>query len=67
MTDDEFKVIEERNTKLVLENRHLRNEVDMLRKEKQLLYNHFIRLKDGIEYQFDLIGKTYFADDFYED
>ena len=70
MIDDilnEFKALESRNAKLVLENRKLKSEVDRLREEKQLLYRHLADLKNGIEERFDYIGKTYFADDFYEE
>jgi len=66
-TIDEFKVIEERNTKLILENRKLCNEVDRLREEKQLMYTDLLRLRITIDEHFDHIAKTFFADDFYED
>jgi len=70
MTDDtldEFKTLESCNAKLILENRKLISEVDRLREEKKLLYRHLVDLKNGIEERFDYIGKTYFADDFYEE
>lgn len=66
-TIDEFKVIEERNTKLILENRKLKSEVDRLRKEKQLMYTDLLRLRITTDEHFDNIGKDYFADDFYEE
>ena len=65
--DDEFKIIEEKNSKLILENRKLKNEIDKLRKEKQQLYNSLLHLRIDIDEHFDKIGKTYFADDFYEE
>ena len=67
MIDDEFKTLESRNAKLILENRKLISEVDRLREEKKLLYRHLVDLKNGIEERFDYIGKKYFADDFYEE
>lgn len=70
MTNDilnEFKALESRNAKLILENRKLKSEVDRLQEEKKLLYRHLLDLKNGIEERFDYIGKTYFADDFYEE
>jgi len=66
-TIDEFKVIEERNTKLILENRKLCNEVDRLREEKKLMYTDLLRLRITTDEHFDHIAKTFFADDFYED
>lgn len=39
--NDEYKIIEERNSKLVLENRKLKNEVDKLREEKYNLYHYY--------------------------
>jgi len=65
--DDEYKIIEERNSKLVLENRKLKGEVDKLRKEKHNLYHSLLHLRIDIDEHFDKIGKTYFADEFYED
>ena len=67
MIDDEFKVIEERNTKLVLENRKLKSEVDKLREEKQFIYTDLLRMKTVIDEHFDNIAKDYFADYFYEE
>ena len=64
--NDEYKIIEERNSKLVLENRKLKNEVDKLREEKYNLYHSLLHLRIDIDEHFDKIGKTYFADDFYE-
>lgn len=66
-TIDEFKVIEERNTKLILENRKLKSEVDRLRIEKRLMYTDLLRLRINIDEHFDHIAKTFFADDFYEE
>ena len=66
-TIDEFKVIEERNTKLILENRKLKSEVDRLREEKKLMYTDLLRLRITTDEHFDHIAKTFFADDFYED
>jgi len=66
-TIDEFKVIEERNTKLILENRKLCNEVDKLREEKQLMYTDLLRMKNTIDEFFDAIARDYFSDDFYEE
>lgn len=66
-TIDEFKVIEERNTKLILENQKLKSEVDKLRKEKHLMFKDLLKMKNDIENHFDKIGKTYFNDDFYEE
>lgn len=65
--DDEYKIIEERNSKLVLENRKLKGEVDKLREEKHNLYTTLLKMKNDMDNHFDKIGKTYFADDFYED
>ena len=64
---DEFKVLESRNAKLVIENRKLCNEVDRLREEKQLMYTDLLRLRITTDEHFDHIGKTFFADDFYEE
>ena len=66
-TIDEFKVIEERNTKLILENRRLNSEVDKLREEKQLMYTDLLRMKNTIDEFFDAIARDYFSDDFYEE
>ena len=65
--NDEYKIIEERNSKLVLENRKLKGEVDKLRKEKYNLYHSLLHLRIDMDNHFDKIGKTYFADDFYEE
>ena len=65
--NDEYKIIEERNSKLVLENRKLKNEVDKLREEKHNLYTTLLKMKNDMDNHFDKIGKTYFADDFYEE
>jgi predicted RNase H-like nuclease (RuvC/YqgF family) len=70
MTNDilnEFKALESRNAKLILENRKLKGEVDRLREEKQLMYKHLLRMKNEMNEHFDKIGKVYFADDFYEE
>ena len=67
MIDDEFKALESRNAKLVLENRKLKSEVDRLREEKKLMYTDLLRMKTTIDEHFDHIGKTFFADDFYEE
>ena len=67
MNEDEFKVIEERNSKLVLENRKLKDEINKLRQEKQQLYNSLLHQRIDIDEHFDKIGRTYYADDFYEE
>lgn len=64
---DDFKVIEERNAKLVLENKKLKGEMDRLRHEKYLMYKDLVKMKNNIEDYFNYIGKNYFADDFYEE
>lgn len=65
--DEEFKLLESRNAKLILENRKLCNEVDRLREEKQLMYTDLLRLRITTDEHFDHIAKTFFADDFYEE
>ncbi len=64
---NEFKVIEERNNKLVLENRKMKEEINRLRLEKQLMFKDLLKMKNDIENHFDYIGKTYFSDNFYEE
>ena len=64
---DEFKELESRNAKLVLENRKLKSEMDRLREEKKLMYTDLLRLRITTDEHFDHIAKTFFADDFYED
>jgi len=64
---NEFKVIEERNSKLVLENRKMIEEINRLRLEKQLMFKDLLKMKKDIENHFDHIGKTYFSDGFYEE
>lgn len=65
--EPEFLTIEARNSKLVLENKRLRDEVNVLRGEKESMYRELIIMKNAIIDHYDHIGKVYFSDKFYED
>jgi hypothetical protein len=64
--NDEYKIIEERNVNLILENRKLNEEIHKLRVKNHNLYHSLVNMKNDMDNHFDKIGKTYFADDFYE-
>lgn len=63
----EFLSIESRNSKLVIENKQLRDEITKLKHEKKLLYTSLLKMKVDIDNHFDALGKVYFTDEFYED
>ena len=67
MNEDEFIVVEARNSRLTLENRKLRDEINILRGEKESMYRELLCMKNEILNHYDNIGKAYFADDFYEE
>ena len=67
MNEDEFIVVEARNSRLTLENKKLRDEINILRGEKESMYREFLCMKNEILNHFDKIGKAYFSDKIYEE
>ena len=63
----EIEEIEKRNSKLVLENRRLQNDVYYLQNEKQTIYNKLLKMKHFMEDAYDEIGRDHFSDKFYEE
>ena len=67
MNEDEFIVVEARNSRLTLENKKLRDEINILRGEKESMYRELLCMKNEILNRYDNIGKAYFSDKFYEE
>ena len=67
MNEDEFIVVEARNSRLTLENKKLRDEINILRGEKESMYRELLCMKNEILNHYDNIGKAYFSDKFYEE